>query len=286
MFFLTLRVFLLKYKHTLLCKEAQSAEGSVPTQNMGTRNSMNEFPLIGLTSYETVLVDRNPPVRMSGSLSDYKNAVIGAGGIPVLIPINTDKRQLSALLDRLDGLILVGGGDIHPRQYRQDIIEGSVYGIDEPRDEMELFLGCEAVARNMPMLAICRGHQVLNVTLGGTLWQDVASMMPGGMVHSYFGQGVPRNETSHTVKIEPNSRLASLLDAHEIAVNTIHHQGIAELAPGLTVSAVAPDGLIEGVEMADKRFVVGVQWHPECLVNDMPQMRGLFEGLVEAASKQ
>ncbi len=243
---------------------------------------MNQFPLIGLTSYETVLVDRNPPSLMSGSLSDYKNAVIAAGGIPVLIPINTDVNQLSALLERLDGLVLVGGGDIESSQYGQETVEGKSYGVDKDRDFMELYLGAEAIARDMPLLAICRGHQVVNVVLGGTLWQDVATLMPGGMVHSYFGEGRPRNETLHTVSVKAGSCLAQLLGAQEVPVNTIHHQGIDKLGDGLVATAFAPDGLIEGIEMPDKRFMVGVQWHPECLVNDMPQMRGLFEGLVAA----
>ncbi len=245
---------------------------------------MTHAPLIGLTSY-AMKRDPSSPYTFNGLMTLYTDAVLAAGGTPVLLPITTDKTHLSGLLDRLDGLVLVGGGDIDPRRYGQEVVEGNVYGIDEDRDEMEIYLGCEALARNMPILAICRGHQVLNVAMGGTLWQDVKEMMPNGIQHSWFGENRPRNETPHSVTISAESKLASILGTTEALVNSIHHQGVDTLAEGLVPTAYAPDGLIEAYELPGDQFVVGVQWHPEAIVHDLPAQRGLFEGLVKAANK-
>lgn len=243
---------------------------------------MAHLPLIGLTTYNVTL-DRKPPVRINGVLTHYNDAVIAAGGLPVMLPINTSKQQLASLLDRLDGLVLVGGGDIDPQLYGQEIAHKSVSGIDAERDEMELFLACEALTRDMPILAICRGHQVLNVAMGGTLWQDIEALMPNGQQHSWFGQNRPRNETPHRVTISAESKLAQLLGTTDAPVNSIHHQGIDKLADGLVATAFAPDGLIEAYEMPSKYFVVSVQWHPEAIVADIPAQRGLFSGFVRAA---
>ena len=243
---------------------------------------MAQFPLIGLTTYNVTL-DRKPPVQINGVLTHYNNAVMAAGGLPVMLPINTDKQQLASLLDRLDGLVLVGGGDMDPRHYGQAIAHDTVAGIDAARDEMELYLSCEALARDMPILAICRGHQVLNVAMGGTLWQDIESMMPNGQQHSWFGQNRPRNETPHRVTIAADSKLAQLLGTTDAAVNSIHHQGIDKLADGLVATAFAPDGLIEAFELPSRHFVVAVQWHPEAIVADIPAQRGIFSGFVDAA---
>ncbi len=245
---------------------------------------MKKHPLIGLTTYK-VSPDRTPPVVMNALMDHYTDAVAAAGGIPLMIPITTDKQILDTTLDALDGLIIVGGGDINPRAYGQEPLEGRVYGVDDARDEMEIHLACSALQRDMPLLAICRGHQVLNVALGGTLWQDVRDMMPNAIQHSWFGEGRPRNETPHDVTIAPDSRLATLLGTTESPVNSIHHQGIDRLGDGLVPVAWSPDQLIEGVELPDKQFVVGVQWHPEAIVNDVTSMRGLFEGVVNAASE-
>lgn len=243
---------------------------------------MNEFPLIGLTSY-SVPLDRHPGYSANGVMTLYRDAVINAGGVPVLLPVNPDHRHLASALGRLDGLLLVGGGDVHPRRYGMNIIDDLVYGVDEDRDEMECFLACQALAMDMPMLAICRGHQLLNVAMGGTLWQDVKHLMPGGHQHSWFGENRPRHELPHAVTISAESRLADLLGTTKTPVNSIHHQGVDKLADGLVATAFAEDGLIEGYEMPDKRFVVGVQWHPEAIVDHVAGQKGLFTGLVASA---
>ena len=143
-------------------------------------------------------------------------------------------------------------------------------------------LAREAMIQDKPLLAICRGHQVLNVALGGTLYEDVTAWMPGAIKHDYF-ELFPRNHTAHAVAIEPDSKLAAALGRREAQVNSLHHQGIRDLAPGLVAVAHAPDGLIESVEGVDHPFALGVQWHPENLVHDDPVMLSLFRGLVDAA---
>ena len=244
---------------------------------------MKKLPLIGLTSYQ-ISPPQIPGVKMSALMTHYTDAVSAAGGIPLILPISTNREQLDAIMDRLDGLVLVGGGDMHPKTYGQELIEDKSYGVDEARDEMELHLACNALERDMPLLTICRGFQVLNVALGGTLWQDVRDMMPNAIQHSWFGEQRPRNETPHEVAVTPGSQLAELLGTTQTPVNSIHHQGIKELGEGLIASAVAPDGLIEGYEIPGKRFAVGVQWHPEAIVHDVEGMQGLFDGHARAAS--
>lgn len=215
-------------------------------------------------------------------MPSYPEAVEAAGGAPVLIPLGLDEPALDALLDRLDGVILTGGGDIAPEVYGSDG-DSRVYDVDPDRDRIELYLAQQAIARRRPLLAICRGHQVLNVALGGTLYVDVAQDMPGAMKHNYFGT-LERSHRAHTVAVEADSCLAACLNQLEVRVNSLHHQGIDRLAGGLLPVAYAPDGLIEGVEAAQHPFAIGVQWHPENLISDDPAMLSLFRGLIDAAA--
>ncbi len=204
------------------------------------------------------------------------------GGVPVLIPLGLDEEALSALLVHLDGLVLTGGGDIAGEEYRSDHPD-FIFDVDIDRDRVELFLARQAMAEQLPLLAICRGHQLLNVALGGTLYEDVLEWMPGAIKHDFFGE-YPRNHRAHAVAIEPGSKLAATLGQREARVNSLHHQGIRDLAPGLAAAAHAPDGLIEGIEAVDHPYALGVQWHPENLIHDAPEMLALFRGLVEAAA--
>lgn len=239
-------------------------------------------PIIGLTTYRKVAA-QSAPVSLMSLMPTYIEAVADAGGVPVLIPLGLDEEALLTLFERLDGLVLTGGGDIAGDHYRSEHPD-FIFDIDEDRDRVELTLAREAIARNKPLLAICRGHQVLNVALGGTLYEDVLKWMPGAIKHDFFG-AFPRNHQAHEVTIVPESKLATALGRVETNVNSLHHQGIRDLAPGLTAVAHAPDGLIEAVEADDHPFAVGVQWHPENLVEDVPWMKSLFRGLVEAAAE-
>lgn len=245
-----------------------------------TTNHSESRPIIGLTTYRKMVGQPNPIPYMA-LMPTYIEAVAAAGGIPSLIPMGLDEAALRALLVQVDGLVLTGGGDIAGDHYQSEH-EDYIFDVDLDRDRVELFLAREALALNKPLLAICRGHQLLNVALGGTLYEDVMEWMPGAIKHDFFDT-FPRNHKAHAVAIEPGSKLAATLGRREAEVNSLHHQGIRDLAPGLVAAAHAPDGLIECVEALDHPFALGVQWHPENLYIDDPVMLSLFRGLVEAA---
>ncbi len=240
---------------------------------------IEEKPLIGLTTYRKNSQDTGRP--LFGLMRSYVKAVADAGGIPLLIPLGLDDGDLPFLLRRVDGLVLPGGGDIDPLAYKGNFHQ-NLRGIDGDRDRVEIRLAWEAVKTSKPFLAICRGHQVLNVALGGTMWEDLATQVPSSIRHDYYGTGA-RTDRPHTVQVRKNSLLASILNHEEIAVNSLHHQGLRDLAPDLTVSATAPDGLVEGVEIEGHPFAVGVQWHPENLVEIDPAMHNMFAALVKAS---
>lgn len=238
-------------------------------------------PLIGCTTYRKT-ADQTPPIEIIGLMPSYIEAVVAAGGLPVLIPLGLPEPELRAILARVDGVLLPGGGDIEPAVYCGNGHE-TVYGVDSDRDRVELFVAQQAVQQKTPLLAICRGHQVLNVALGGTLWEDLQTMMPQAIRHDNF-RVFPRNHISHPVEVVPDSLIARWMGRTEIPVNSLHHQGVRQLAPALRATAVAPDGLIEGCEVPGHPFAVSVQWHPENLIHDDPTMLHLFEGLVAAAN--
>ena len=216
-------------------------------------------------------------------MPSYTEAITEAGGVPLLIPLGLTEAALLTVLDRVDGVLLPGGGDIEPEFYRGRS-HLSLWGIDSERDRTELILAREAVQQRKPILAICRGIQVLNVALGGTLWEDIGSMVPNALEHD-LTNGTPRNHLAHPVQIRPDSHLARIIGKTECKVNSIHHQAIRDLAPELMVTAHAPDNVIEGAEIPDHPFAVAVQWHPENLISDDPAMLALFRGLVEAAAR-
>lgn len=247
-----------------------------------TNKNVPSRPIIGLTTYRKIAA-QSTPIPLLALMPTYVEAVIAAGGVPVLIPLGLDEDALRTLLSQLDGLVLTGGGDIAGELYQSEHAE-FIFDVDTDRDRVELFLAREAVAQNKPLLAICRGHQILNVALGGTLYEDVMEWMPGAIKHDFFGT-FPRNHQAHIVAIEPGSKLAMTLGRAEANVNSLHHQGIRDLAPGLAATAYAPDGLIESVEAVGHPFALGVQWHPENLINDEPIMLSLFRGLVVAAGE-
>lgn len=242
--------------------------------------SSSHSPLIGCTTYRKT-ADQNPPIDIIGLMPSYIEAVAAAGGIPILIPLNLSEENLLAIFARIDGLLLPGGGDIDPAVYQGQDHE-TLFGIDHDRDRVELLLARTAVTHQKPMLAICRGIQVLNVALGGNLYEDVFSYMPHALRHDNFGKK-PRNYLAHHVAIQPDSLVARQLGKTDTAVNSLHHQGINRLAEELTAVATAPDGLIEAVEVPGHPYAIGVQWHPEMLIHDDPDMLALFAGLVTAA---
>ncbi|PJF25281.1 MAG: gamma-glutamyl-gamma-aminobutyrate hydrolase [Phototrophicales bacterium] len=212
--------------------------------------------------------------------------IADSGGLPVYIPTRLDESTLRALYERLDGVLLPGGADVRPSRYGAAEVHPTVYGIDDARDDAEIALARWAVEDDRPLFGICRGHQVINVALGGTLIQDIPSQIANPLTHD-LSDDQPRDILLHEVRIEPDSKLAQILGATQIRVNSLHHQAVAAPAPGLRVTALAPDEVIEGLEMPDRRFALSVQWHPEDMyIGDYPErepMRRLFEAFIEAA---
>jgi len=242
-------------------------------------------PLVGVSTSEVrrrdehVTVPQGEPPRSELALGErYLEAVRTAGGLPVILaPVRTS--AVDALLDRLDALCLSGGPDLHPHHYGAP--EHPELGPTEPElDQFELALARRAMARGMPVLAICRGMQVMNVARGGTLCQHLPDL--GDQVEhrrSKEGNGV----VTHEIEVLAGSRLAKLLGATRLEVNSYHHQGIDELGDGLRVVAHAPDGVPEAIEGTSNGFVFGVQWHAEALAERRDQL-ALFEGLVHAGA--
>jgi putative glutamine amidotransferase len=212
----------------------------------------------------------------------YISALAQAGACPVVIPLGLDEERLDALLPRLDGMLFTGGGDVHPERYGSQM-HPLVDNVDADRDRLEIHLLRGAVQAGLPFLGICRGLQVINVALGGSLYEDLLDQMPHAARHQYSPE-YPRDYLAHDVQVDGNSRLASILEGKSFGVNSLHHQGIKELAPGLTATALAPDGVIEAFELPGHPFGIAVQWHPEWLQAHAP-MRALFRVFVQASDE-
>ena len=230
-------------------------------------------PLIGLTP---TLSDGRPRITLN---MDYAEAVRRSGAAPVLLPLTDDEATLEALCERLDGLILTGGDDISPEMYGEEPIPEC--GATQPlRDRMELYLLRRCLETGKPFLAICRGFEIMNIGLGGTLYQDIATQRPGSLRHPCYE--VPADQV-HTVVLSPDSTIARLTGLSECRVNSRHHQGVKKVGGGLRVSAVASDGLVEGLELPGHPFALGVQWHPETLSAFAQEAQCLFDALRAAA---
>lgn len=209
----------------------------------------------------------------------YADAIVRAGGTPVLIPPMDDADLLCQALNRLDGLLLPGGLDVEPFEYGEAITHPTVE-TDPVLDRLELYAARWAVARRVPTFAICRGQQVLNVALGGSLIQDLPA---AGVDHP---TSAARDDLVHSVSIEPDSRLAAILGCTVLEVNSLHHQAVGRVASGLRVVGRASDGTIEAVEAPDHPWLIGVQFHPEELLDgpSAEPLRHLFDAFVTAAA--
>jgi len=237
-------------------------------------------PLIGLTSS---LTRNNSGATVCQVGQAYVTAIQKAGGIPVMIPLGSGTDSLKALLLRLDGLLFTGGGDIDPQHFNGEP-HAKVYGISPERDALEFFLIEAALAAGKPLLAICRGIQVLNVACGGSLYTHIQDQIEQSLKHDWFPK-FPRDKLAHTVSLVCESKLQEIFGDADIRVNSLHHQGISQVGQGLKATAFAPDGLVEGLEVEGADFALGVQWHPECLPEDVG-MQNLFKAFVAASSQQ
>lgn len=239
-------------------------------------------PLVAVTA--ATAFDSRGFERASLNLS-YLRAIETSGALPLVLTPGMDRARLEAALARCSGLVLSGGGDVDPVRYGGGPHE-TLIGVAPSRDELEWAALEAAEALDLPVLAICRGMQVLNVALGGSLVQDIPSQVEGAVAHSVQE---PRHGPAHPVEVDGASRLADIAGTMRFEVNSRHHQAIDRLGAGLVVTGRSPDGIIEAVELAGERFVVGVQWHPE----DMAGHPGigesadrLFAAFAEAARRR
>lgn len=212
-------------------------------------------------------------------MQSYVNAIMQAGGVPVLIPSMIHKDGWDALYARLDGVLFSGGGDIAIEQFSGEP-HLRVDDVDLERDTVELKMIQTAAEDGKPFLGICHGCQVMNVALGGTLYTHIQDQLPNALDHNYPGNR--RTVLVHEVKIEEGTRIAEVMGEPILNVNSLHHQGLKDIAPSLRVTGIAPDGLVEAVELRDHPFGIAVQWHPEWLT-DQESTRNLFKKFVEAA---
>jgi putative glutamine amidotransferase len=216
----------------------------------------------------------------------YVEALRSVGALPWLIPLLPhDPDTLAGIFDRLDGVFLTGGVDVDPSRYGED--KHPKCGTTDPdRDAVEIKLLEHATTANKPVLAVCRGIQILNVARGGTLYQDVAEQVPAAMKHDYFPTPAQpsRSYLAHEISVRADSHLGESVGEPVVPVNSMHHQAIKDLAPGLRPTAFAPDGIIEAVEGEREKFLVAVQWHPEELLDTQPGMKRLFTAFAAAAA--
>ncbi|MDE2125415.1 MAG: gamma-glutamyl-gamma-aminobutyrate hydrolase family protein [Armatimonadetes bacterium] len=211
----------------------------------------------------------------------YVQAVQNAGGAPVILPSCSSPEIIERYLGLIDGLLLSGGADIAPGLYGQEQMP-CCGGIDPARDAFELPLVRRAIEQDMPVMGICRGIQVLNVALGGTLIQDLPEQQPSEIRHQQTDFGHVRSDATHTIQVRPGSLLHDLTQSVQIETNSMHHQALADLAPGLVVTARTSDSVIEAVEMPSRRMVLALQCHPEETASRDPISRRLFEGFISA----
>lgn len=210
----------------------------------------------------------------------YAEAVLRAGGLPLVLSVSADAGVVDAYLDRVSAVVVTGGAfDVPPAAYGQAPREG-LGPLKPARTAFETLLLQSALRRKLPILGVCGGMQLLNVVLGGTLYQDLARELPGAKEHE---QKNSRNQPSHPVEVRDGSLLAEVLGRGQLMVNSTHHQAISQLAPSLKVSATSPDGVVEAVESTEHPFALGVQWHPELLLQSMPLQLGLYRALVQKA---
>ena len=236
-------------------------------------------PIIGVTCSEgdektTIFLRKN-----------YLQSILDAGGIPVIIPYNGTQGDYAQLAEELDGFLFSGGMDVQPFLFGEETL--AQCGAATPdRDELEMLLYKEVMARKKPVLGICRGIQMMNIAQGGTIYQDIPAYFKGTLEDGTklsHSQASPGRVASHTVEVAPGSLLEELVGADSIRVNSFHHQAVKDAAPGTVVTGRSKDGLIEALEIPEHGFWLAVQWHPEYMTRDTDTAAALFRGLVEAA---
>ncbi|MCR4436738.1 MAG: gamma-glutamyl-gamma-aminobutyrate hydrolase family protein [Clostridiales bacterium] len=230
-------------------------------------------PLIGVTPWYDY------PKDTAYIKSGYCEGVVEAGGLPVLMPFTADEDILTDVIDRLDGFLVSGGPDLDAKYYNE---ENMPYNgdISPERDMMELFVVKRAVEVNKPVFGICRGIQVMNVALGGSLYQDIYSQVKDRELIQH-SQAAPKWYPTHDIRIEKGSKVWSSFNRDRARVNTFHHQAVKQVAPGFKVTSRSSDGIVESIELEGHIFAVGVQWHPELMWQKNPEFLNIFRSFVE-----
>lgn len=229
-------------------------------------------PIIGVTSH----VELDYKHSLS---NDYVQAVIQAGGIPVILPIGLDN-DVEQIVDKIDGLVVTGGGDIDPTLFGEEP-HPKLGTISPGRDSFEIAIIQKVLEADKPILAICRGIQILNIAVGGDMYQDIYTQIDNQLLQ--HSQKATRYHLAHFVKTTENSLLAEIIGEEQFKVNTYHHQAVRNVPEPFIVSGIASDGVIEAIESTAHKFVVGVQWHPEALaVNGNEPAKRIFTRLVES----
>jgi putative glutamine amidotransferase len=219
----------------------------------------------------------------------YTEAVIAGGGLPQILPSTTSRAIISEFVRRSDGVVLTGGDDIEPSRYTKDLspeLAKTVGGIEPERDAWEQMLVEEIFSQRKPLLGICRGHQMINVALGGTLIVDIPTQVPGALQHKQMEK---KSEPVHDISIQPGSLFARITGAEKISVNSTHHQAIGRIADPLYMTAASSDGIVEVSELKDAArlpFFLTVQFHPERLLDRYKTFLKIFESFVDAARQR
>ena len=243
------------------------------------------FPLILVTPCQQAAGSEFADASISLS-NRYTQAINDAGGVPLVLPVTATRDQIAELVRRADGVLLTGGEDIELKHYAPDTppeLAAKLGEVEPERDVLEFALVDEVFHQRKPLLCICRGHQMLNVALGGTLYVDIPSQLPGALAHK---QTERKFELVHDVTLAPDSQLAAILGSTQTGTNSTHHQGIARVAAPLRVTGTTSDGVVESMELKDPTqlpFLQSVQFHPERLYDRHPHFAQLFRAFVRAA---
>lgn len=232
-------------------------------------------PIIGITVFQEKEIEKS----FSLVSNNYLNAVENAGGIPLFIPVSEDMEDVKSYLDMVDAIIFSGGEGVGPINFGENPSK-FISNINHSRDSFELALFEEAYNRDMPILGVCRGAQLINVALGGNLYQDIFSEIPN--CHGHMPSEMQVYDLFHLIDIKEESKLFDILKKAELEVNSFHHQAIKNIGKDLKVTATAKDGVIEGIESLSRKFLVGVQWHPEDLTLKHKEFLKLFKALVDS----
>lgn len=237
-------------------------------------------PIIGITTFNET---NSRGSRFNSVNYNYIKAVHMAGSTPVLIPVTDCDERIDDYIDLVNGILFTGGVDVAPLYYGENPIK-EVHSIDAKRDEFELKLFNKAFGTKLPILGICRGMQLINVALKGTLFQDINSQIPDSLGH--YPNNIQSDVLYHSIEIVENTILANIFNSKEININSFHHQAVKDLGEGLKASAFSKDGIIEAMEgvYSNGQIILGVQWHPEGLVVKHEEFRKLFGFFVEKCS--